>query len=135
MNEQSQSHQDVAGRRIKQEFVLFAIIGGFFIVAEHRAHLIPYLPWLFLAACPLMHVFMHHGHGGHGSGDEVDRQRSAASGPGQAASPGRGYGIQLRGILRLPNETVAGLTQTCGTVLCHQRETGPLQRRAVQLAL
>jgi hypothetical protein len=66
---------------MKQLFALFAIIGGFLIVAEHRAHLIPYLPWLFLAACPLMHMFMHHGHGGHrhpGGGDERDRQRNAS---------------------------------------------------------
>ena len=94
MNEQSQSHQDVVGRRTKQVFVLFAIIGGFLIVAEHRAHLIPYLPWLLLAACPLMHVFMHHGHGGrqhHGSSDESDRQRNAESASGQAAPPGPGY--------------------------------------------
>jgi hypothetical protein len=29
------------------------------------------LPWLFLAACPLMHLFMHGGHGhGHGHGHE-----------------------------------------------------------------
>ena len=63
---------------MKQVFVLFAIIGAFFIIAEHRAHLIPYLPWLLLAACPLMHVFMHHGHGGrqhHGTGDEPDPAR------------------------------------------------------------
>lgn len=34
---------------------------------EHQAHLLGWLPWLFLLACPLMHVFMHggHGHGGH----------------------------------------------------------------------
>jgi hypothetical protein len=89
MNEQRQSRQDVIGRRMKQVFVLFAIIGGFFIVAEHRAHLIPYLPWLFLAACPLMHVFMHHGHGGHqhhGSSDESERQSNAASSPGYGES-------------------------------------------------
>ena len=90
MNEQTQSREDVVSRRMKQVFVLFAIIGGFFIVAEHRAHLIPYLPWLFLAACPLMHLFMHHGHGGHqhhGSGDEPDRQRDAASPSAYAAKP------------------------------------------------
>jgi hypothetical protein len=28
---------------------------------------IPYLPFLLLLACPLMHLFMHHGHGGHGN--------------------------------------------------------------------
>jgi DUF2933 family protein len=76
MNEEDQIGRDIVTRRMKQAFVLFAIIGGFFIVAEHRAHLIPYLPWLFLAACPLMHVFMHHGHKGHdhrGTG-EPDRR-------------------------------------------------------------
>ena len=95
MNDPSQSHQDVLSRRIQQVLVLFAIIGGFFIVAEHRAHLIPYLPWLLLAACPLMHVFMHHGHGGHqhrGSGDRTDRQRIATSASGDTTSPSPRYG-------------------------------------------
>jgi len=90
MNEPTQSQEDVISRRTKQVFVLFAIIGGFFIAAEHRAHLVPYLPWLFLAACPLMHLFMHHGHGGHqhhGSGGEPDRQRTPASPSAYAAKP------------------------------------------------
>ena len=48
------------------------VFGGFaaFVVIlftlEHRAHLVDWLPWLILLACPLMHVFMH---GGHGSGE------------------------------------------------------------------
>jgi hypothetical protein len=37
---------------------VFAVIGAFFLIAEHRAHLFPYLPWLLLAVCPLMHLFM-----------------------------------------------------------------------------
>ena len=52
-------------RRMTQVFVLFAIIAGFFLVTEHWAHAVPYLPWLFVLACPLMHVFMHHGPSGH----------------------------------------------------------------------
>jgi Protein of unknown function (DUF2933) len=95
MDHQTESRQDLVGRRMKQVFVLFAIIGAFFIIAEHRAHLIPYLPWLFLAACPLMHVFMHHGHAGHqhhGNGNDLDRQRNAASVPGSLAPQGPGYG-------------------------------------------
>ena len=54
----------------------FLAIGTFFLLTEHTAHVFGFLPWLFLLACPLMHVFMHggHGHGGHGtksdSGDE-----------------------------------------------------------------
>ena len=93
MNEPTQSREDVISRRMKQIFVVFAIIGGFFVVAEHRAHLVAYLPWLFLAACPLMHLFMHHGHGSHqhhGSGDEPDGQRTPTSPSAYAAKPGPG---------------------------------------------
>ena len=47
----------------------FLAVGGFFLVAEHRAHLVPYLgyalPLLLIFACLPMH-FMHGGHGGHG---------------------------------------------------------------------
>lgn len=46
--------------------ICFLAIIGFFLAMEHRAHLYGILPWLILAACPLMHIFMHHGHGGHG---------------------------------------------------------------------
>ena len=65
MNVEDQSRHDLINRRMKQAFALFAIVAGFFLLAEHRAHVLPYLPWLFLAACPLMHMFMHHGHGRH----------------------------------------------------------------------
>jgi hypothetical protein len=58
----------------------FLAIGGYFLIMEHGAHIIPFLPWLLLLVCPLMHVFMHGGHGRHGGdGDSsgsssVDRQ-------------------------------------------------------------
>ncbi len=68
MNEVSRPPEGPTHRRATQMFVLFAIIAGFFLVAEHRAHVFPYLPGLFLLACPLMHLFMHHEHGGHGDG-------------------------------------------------------------------
>ena len=48
----------------------FIAIAGFFLITEHSAHLYGVLPYLFLAACPLMHLFMHHGHGGHGHGGD-----------------------------------------------------------------
>ncbi len=41
-------------------------IAGYFLLTEHLAHVVGVLPYLFLLACPLMHVFMHGGHGGHG---------------------------------------------------------------------
>jgi len=41
--------------------------GGFFLLTEHTAHVFGVLPWLLILACPLMHIFMHHGnHGAHG---------------------------------------------------------------------
>ena len=46
--------------------IAFVAIAGFFLWEEHRAHLLGVLPYLLLLACPLMHVFMHRGHGGHG---------------------------------------------------------------------
>jgi hypothetical protein len=52
-------------------FVLlgFLIIAGALLFTEHRAHVLGVLIWLPLLACPLMHLFMHrgHGHGGHGA--------------------------------------------------------------------
>ena len=42
----------------------FAAIAGFFLLSEHRAHALGWLPWLILLACPLLHLFMHRGHGG-----------------------------------------------------------------------
>jgi len=36
---------------------------AYFLLIEHRAHVVPFLPFLILAACPLMHIFMHKGHG------------------------------------------------------------------------
>ena len=39
----------------------------YFLLTEHRAHFIYALPFLILLLCPVMHIFMHRGHGGHGS--------------------------------------------------------------------
>ena len=46
----------------------FLAIAGFFLLTEHTAHVLGILPYLLLLACPLMHLFMHHGHGGHHGG-------------------------------------------------------------------
>jgi len=52
--------------------VLLAAIALFFLWGEHRVHILGWLPWLLLLACPLIHVFMHrgHGHGGHARGED-----------------------------------------------------------------
>ena len=61
-------------QRWKLALVGFLLIATYFLWTEHRAHLagaLVYLPWLFLLACPLLHIFMHGNHGGHdrSSGD------------------------------------------------------------------
>lgn len=43
----------------------FLLIGGFLLVSEHRLHVLGYLPFLLVLACPLLHMF--HGHGSHGA--------------------------------------------------------------------
>lgn len=47
-------------------FIGFLVVGAFFLITEHRAHALGWLPFILLAACPLMHLFMHKGHGSHG---------------------------------------------------------------------
>jgi hypothetical protein len=61
-------------------FVGFAAIAAFFLVTEHTAHVFGILPWLLILACPLMHVFMHrgHGHGGHDHGKAENSARRDA---------------------------------------------------------
>ncbi len=49
----------------------FLGVAGFFLLTEHTAHVFGVLPWLLIAACPLMHLFMHHGHG-HGANSHSD---------------------------------------------------------------
>jgi hypothetical protein len=46
--------------------LVFGAITAYFLLSEHRAHFFGALPFLLLLACPLMHVFMHGGHGKHG---------------------------------------------------------------------
>lgn len=59
-------------------FVAFAAIAAFFLFSEHRAHLLGILPWALLLLCPMLHLFMHGGHAGHGHGQGTRRD------PGQS---------------------------------------------------
>ena len=45
--------------------LVMGAVAAYFLLSEHRAHFFGALPFLLLLACPLMHVFMHRGHGGH----------------------------------------------------------------------
>jgi hypothetical protein len=55
---------------------LLAVAASIYLYVAHHDHVLALLPYAFLAACPLMHMFMHggHGHGGHtrGSGNPDD---------------------------------------------------------------
>lgn len=53
-------------------FIAFLGIAAFYLLTEHRAHVLGILPYLLLLACPLMHMFMHHGHGEHGAHGKHD---------------------------------------------------------------
>ena len=48
----------------------FLAIGAFFLFTEHTAHLWGILPFAIFLLCPLMMLFMHHGHGGHNENDQ-----------------------------------------------------------------
>ena len=53
----------------------FAVIAGFLLLTEHRAHVFGMLPFAFLLACPLLHVLMHGGHHTHSAHrSPTDRQ-------------------------------------------------------------
>ena len=92
-------HGDSAwSSRAKWTFGVFAIIGGFFVSAEHRPHVLPYLPWLIVLACPLMHRFMHGGHGGHGGHHGAgDRPQTGSEGFTDTKSEGARVRMSNRG--------------------------------------
>jgi hypothetical protein len=66
-----------ASGRLAPILVILALVLGFFLFTEHRAHLFGLLPYGLVLLCPLMHLFMHGGHGGHGG-------KPGASGTGEA---------------------------------------------------
>jgi hypothetical protein len=47
--------------------VLAGLVGGYYLLTEHLNHVSQAIPYLFLLACPLMHLFHGHHHGGHGT--------------------------------------------------------------------
>jgi len=74
--EQENAERDQDRRRLSIAniaLVSFLLIAGFFLILEHRVHLLGWLPFLIILLCLLMHIFMHRGHGGHGGSAEVRR--------------------------------------------------------------
>ena len=73
-------------------FFGFAAVAAFFLITEHGAHLLGWLPFLIILACPLMHIFGHGGHGGHdhGGGSSAPEDRGAAQREGTLPNPDPG---------------------------------------------
>lgn len=73
------AHDGRPRRTLPWIWLVLAAVLGFFLLTEHRAHLFGALPYLLVLLCPLMHLFMHGGHGVHGHdhgrepGDEQGR--------------------------------------------------------------
>jgi hypothetical protein len=53
---------------------LLAIAASVYLYLVHKDHVLALLPYAFLAACPLMHMFMHRGH--HHSGHSQSERRN-----------------------------------------------------------
>jgi len=51
----------------------FLAIAAFFLITEHRAHLLGILPFILLLLCPLLHL-LHGGHGGDSGGHDHSRE-------------------------------------------------------------
>ena len=43
----------------------FLVVAALFFWTEHRQHVLGVLPYLILAACPIIHLFMHRSHRHH----------------------------------------------------------------------
>lgn len=69
-DEDTMHHSHGAPRGYNWVLLAFLAIAAFYLFTEHRAHLFGALPFLLLLACPLLHLFMHRGHGAHGGHDK-----------------------------------------------------------------
>lgn len=60
--------------------IVLIVAALYFLFVEHSAHVFPYLPYLIILLCPLMHLFMHKGHGhgknGHGEHQHQDAEEA-----------------------------------------------------------
>jgi len=72
---------------------VFVAALALFLIIDHRAHALQWLPYALLLACPLLHLFMHGGHGGHsGHGGHAGHADGAESRPAARAPEDRGQG-------------------------------------------
>lgn len=74
----------ISTRALTLAALSLATIVVFLLLKEHWGHVLGFLPYAILLACPLMHLF--HGHGGHGHSDEA-RKSDHAGHDGSAKKP------------------------------------------------
>ena len=85
-NHESQGPQRFWRSRYALGLVVIGGIAAYFLFEEHRAHLFGAFSYLILLACPLMHFFMHRGHGGHHH--HQDKSNPNASSKSDSSQPG-----------------------------------------------
>jgi hypothetical protein len=61
---------------------MLLLIAAVYLITEHTAHVLDVLPYGLLLLCPLLHLFMHSGHGDHAGHSPDDRQRQRDGGSG-----------------------------------------------------
>lgn len=67
-----------------------AVIGavaGYYLLTEHLTHTLGALPYLLLAACPLMHLFMHHTHDAQHPVPLASKEGSVDANPSDQGTP------------------------------------------------
>jgi len=67
---------------------LAALLGGYLVI-WHGAHLAAVLPFVVLAACPLMHIFMHGRHGHH-HGQDISKDVPPTNSPSSRSTSNKG---------------------------------------------
>ena len=71
---------------LKRSFLIMlatAIAAGatFYVLREHSTHALGLAPYLLFLACPLMHLFIHRGHGqAHATSDAPQKKREYSVG-------------------------------------------------------
>ena len=64
----------------KNPIVLICIFAvGYWVYTYHLEHALGFLPYSILLLCPLMHIFMHRGHGGHSEHCNHDKHQEKSS--------------------------------------------------------
>lgn len=88
MKHQHEEHESPPGFWSSRYAIGLAIAGGvaaYFLLTEHLAHVTGALPYLLLLAFPLMHVFMHGGHGHHHEHKPDEPKNTGSSKSGESS--------------------------------------------------